>query len=85
MNPVQHFLKFFRQLPGLSIRVLNEADWAALLSIEDREDFRTKVEEYFPALTRAQQDRMAQFLYDKNQELLREAGEDSPGTEDGEP
>jgi hypothetical protein len=77
LKPSQHFIKFFRQLPGLSVRVLDEDDWVVLLGIEDRDAFRSKVDEYFPALTEAQKDRMAQFLYDKNQELLREAGDDS--------
>ena len=76
MKPTQHFIKFFRQLPGLSLRVFDEEDWAALLSIEDRDEFRVKVDEYFPGLSEAQRERMAQFLYDKNQELLREAAEE---------
>ena len=50
-------------------------EWEDLLSVEDRIDFRSRVEEYFPTLTDAEKDRMAQFLYDKNQELLRESGE----------
>ncbi len=80
MRPAEHFIKFFRQLPGLSPKVLDERDWEALLSIEDREAFREKVEEVFPGLTAQQKDRMAQFLYDKNRELLREAeGEGEPG------
>lgn len=74
MRPAEHFIKFFRQLPGLSLRVLDERDWEELLSLEDRDEFRQKVEEYFPGLTEPQKDRMAQFLYDKNRELLREAG-----------
>jgi hypothetical protein len=85
VKPTQHFIKFFRQLPGLSARVLNEADWSALLSVEDREEFRSKVDEYFPSLTEAQKDRMAQFIYDKNQELLREAREEAAETEGGDP
>jgi hypothetical protein len=72
-----HFIKFFRQLPGLSARVLGEGDWETLLAIEDRDEFRAKVGEYFPALDERQKDRMAQFIYDKNRELLREAGESS--------
>ena len=76
MRPVDHFIKFFRQLPGLSNRVLGEEDWSSLLAIEDRDAFRARVEGYFPALTDPQKDRMAQFLYDKNQELLREAAEE---------
>jgi hypothetical protein len=81
VDPVQHFIKFFRQLPGLSVRVLDEADWSNLLSIEDRDAFRARVDDYFPSLTEAQRDRMAQFLYDKNRELLREAeGEGAPET-----
>ena len=84
MKPTQHFIKFFRQLPGLTVRVLDEADWAALLAIEDRDEFRLKVDEYFSGLTDAQKERMAQFLYDKNQELLREAGEESGEPDDGE-
>ena len=76
MKPVEHFIKFFRQLPGLSPTALDERNWEALLAIEDREAFREKVEEYFPGLTAQQKDRMAQFLYDKNLELLREAGEE---------
>ena len=78
MRPVDHFIKFFRQLPGLSPRVLSEEDWSSLLAMEDRDDFRARVEEYFPGLTQPQKDRMAQFLYDKNQELLREAAEEAP-------
>jgi len=84
MRPVEHFIKFFRQLPGLSHKVLTEQEWEALLAVEDRLDFRTKVEEYFPALTEEQKDRMAQFLYDKNQELLREAGEEAGPEADSE-
>ena len=85
MRPAEHFVKFFRQLPGLSEKVLTESDWEAFLSIEDRYDFRAKVEEIFPRLTEEQKDRMAQFLFDKNQELLREAAEEagSDGPEDG--
>ena len=75
MKPAHHFIKFFRQLPGLSARLLDEDDWLVLLGIEDRDAFRSKVDEFFPALTEAQKDRMAQFLYDKNQELLREGDE----------
>jgi hypothetical protein len=85
VNPIQHFLKFFRQLPGLSARVLDENDWSVLLAIEDRDEFRSKVEEYFPALSEAQKDRMAQFIYDKNQELLREAAEEGAAPEEGGP
>lgn len=86
MRPAEHFVKFFRQLPGLSPRPLELEDWEALLLVEDRIDFREKVEEYFPALTPEQKDRMAQFLYDKNQELLREAGEEAgSGDESGSP
>ena len=77
MRPAEHFVKFFRQLPGLSARLLSLEDWEALLAIEDRLDFRNKVDEYFPGLEESQRDRMAQFLYDKNQELLREAAEES--------
>ena len=79
MRPAQHFVKFFRQLPGLSEKVLTESDWETLLSIEDRFDFRARVEEIFPLLTEEQKDRMAQFLFDKNQELLREAEEEAGG------
>ncbi len=79
MRPAEHFVKFFRQLPGLSGTVLTESDWEALLSIEDRYDFRARVEEIFPRLTEEQKDRMAQFLFDKNQELLREAEEEAGG------
>ena len=75
MRPAEHFVKFFRQLPGLSVKVLTLEDWEALLAVEDRIDFREKMDEYFPGLTLEQKDRMAQFLYDKNLELLREAGE----------
>ncbi|PYQ14023.1 MAG: hypothetical protein DMH00_02695 [Acidobacteria bacterium] len=75
MRPAEHFVKFFRQLPGLSYKVLTLEEWEDLLSVEDRIDFRSRVEEYFPTLTDAEKDRMAQFLYDKNQELLRESGE----------
>lgn len=85
MRPVDHFIKFFRQLPGLSSRVLGEEDWSSLLAIEDRDEFRARVEEYFPALTDPQKDRMAQFLYDKNQELLREAGTEDPSPDGGHP
>lgn len=77
LRPVDHFLKFFRQLPGLSDRVLTEADWLELLAIEDRAVFEKKVEEHFTQLPKPKQARMAQFLYDKNQELLREMGEDT--------
>ncbi len=84
MRPAEHFVKFFRQLPGLSEKVLTESDWEAFLSIEDRYDFRAKVEEIFPRLTEQEKDRMAQFLYDKNQELLREAEEESGGAPEGE-
>jgi hypothetical protein len=76
MKPAEHFVKFFRQLPGLSPEVLTHADWESLLAVEDRYDFRDRVGEVFPALTDAEKDRMAQFLYDKNQELLREAREE---------
>ncbi|HEU5181820.1 MAG TPA: hypothetical protein VFW45_13615 [Candidatus Polarisedimenticolia bacterium] len=79
MRPAEHFVKFFRQLPGLSEKVLTEPDWEALLSIEDRYEFRARVEEIFPRLTEQEKDRMAQFLYDKNQELLREAEEETGG------
>ena len=79
MRPAEHFVKFFRQLPGLSEKVLTESDWEALLAIEDRFDFRARVEEIFPQLTQEQKDRMAQFLFDKNQELLREAAEEAGG------
>ena len=79
MRPAEHFVKFFRQLPGLSEKVLTESDWETLLSIEDRYDFRARVEEIFPRLTEEQKDRMAQFLFDKNQELLREAAEEAGG------
>jgi hypothetical protein len=75
----EHFIKFFRQLPGLSIRELSEAEWDELLRLEDREEFRTKVDEYFAGLSEAQRERMAQFLYDKNQELLREKEEEESG------
>ena len=81
MRPAQHFVKFFRQLPGLSEKVLSESDWETLLAVEDRFDFRAKVDEVFPRLTQEQKDRMAQFLYDKNQELLREAEEEAGGGE----
>lgn len=82
MKPVEHFIKFFRQLPGLSAKVLTEKEWSSLLVIEDREEFRQKVDEYFPGLTEPQKERMAQFLYDKNQELLREM-EEEPGDSGG--
>jgi hypothetical protein len=75
VRPAEHFVKFFRQLPGLSARVLTVEDWELLLAVEDRINFREKVDEYFPGLTLEQKDRMAQFLYDKNLELVREAGE----------
>jgi len=83
MRPAEHFVKFFRQLPGLSEKVLSEADWEALLAVEDRYDFRARVNEVFPGLTEQERDRMAQFLYDKNQELLREAAEEA-GKAEGE-
>jgi hypothetical protein len=76
VRPAEHFVKFFRQLPGLSTKPLSLEDWEALLAIEDRLDFRNKVDELFPALSEPQRDRMAQFLYDKNLELLREAAEE---------
>jgi hypothetical protein len=76
MKPSQHFVKFFRQLPGLSSRELMEEDWESLLAIEDRIEFRFRVDELFPVLSETQRDRMAQFLYDKNQELMREAREE---------
>jgi len=84
VRPAEHFVKFFRQLPGLSSKTLTLEDWETLLAVEDRIDFRERIEEYFPGLTLEQKDRMAQFLYDKNLELLREAGEeggsnDAPG------
>lgn len=80
MEPVDHFLKFFKQLPGLSARVLTREDWQHLLAIEDRDEFRLKVDEYFPALAEKERARMAQFLYDKNEELVREAEEEGgPG------
>ncbi|MCI0569084.1 MAG: hypothetical protein L0Z52_12995 [Acidobacteria bacterium] len=86
MRPAEHFVKFFRQLPGLSVKVLSLEDWETLLSVEDRIDFRERIDEYFPGLTLEQKDRMAQFLYDKNLELLREAGEeDDPAAAPGEP
>ena len=78
MKPAEHFVKFFRQLPGLSPKALTLADWETLLAVEDRYDFRDRVAEVFPGLTDAEKDRMAQFLYDKNQELLREAREEAP-------
>ena len=78
VRPVDHFIKFFKQLPGLSPRELDERDWRALFALEDRDEFRLKVGEYFPGLDDVQQSRMAQFIYDKYQELLRETGEDSP-------
>ena len=77
MRPAEHFVKFFRQLPGLSVRELTLEDWEVLLAVEDRIDFRERIEEYFPGLTLEQKDRMAQFLYDKNLELMREAGEEA--------
>lgn len=83
MRPVDHFLKFFRQLPGLSFKVLTEEDWAELLAIEDRDSFRAKVDEYFPGLTEPERARMAQFLYDKNEELKREAEEEAGVIGDG--
>lgn len=76
LRPVDHFLKFFRQLPGLSNRVLTEPEWLELLAITDRTAFEAKVKEYFSGLPKPKQARMAQFLYDKNQELLREMGVD---------
>jgi len=82
VRPAEHFIKFFRQLPGLSPKPLGLEEWEALLSVEDRLEFREKVDEYFPALTVEQKDRMAQFLYDKNQELLREAGEEAGGEDE---
>jgi len=82
VRPVDHFLKFFRQLPGLSSRVLTEEDWLELLAIEDRDEFRIRVDEYFPGLTDQERARMAQFLYDKNEELKREAEEEA-GAPDG--
>ncbi len=86
MRPAEHFVKFFRQLPGLSVKVLSLEDWETLLSVEDRIDFRERIDEYFPGLTLEQKDRMAQFLYDKNLELLREAGEeDDAAAAPGEP
>jgi hypothetical protein len=77
MRPAEHFVKFFRQLPGLSAKPLALEDWEALLSVQDRIDFRERIDEYFPGLTLEQKDRMAQFLYDKNLELLREAREEA--------
>lgn len=77
MRPAEHFVKFFRQLPGLSTKTLTLEDWEVLLAVEDRIDFRERIEEYFPGLSLEQKDRMAQFLYDKNLELLREAREES--------
>jgi hypothetical protein len=84
VRPAEHFVKFFRQLPGLSSKPLELEDWEDLLRVEDRLDFREKVEEYFPALTPEQKDRMAQFLYDKNLELLREAKEEAEPGDDSE-
>jgi hypothetical protein len=83
VRPVDHFLKFFRQLPGLSFKVLTEEDWLELLALEDRDAFRTKVDEYFPGLTERERARMSQFLYDKNEELKREAEEEAGATEGG--
>jgi len=80
VRPAEHFVKFFRQLPGLSVHPLTLEDWEALLSVEDRTDFRERIDGYFPGLTPEQRDRMAQFLYDKNLELLREAREESEET-----
>ena len=77
MRPVDHFLKFFNQLPGLSKGVLTEAEWLDLLAITDRAAFEEKVKEWFSELPEPKQARMAQFLYDKNKELLREMGEDT--------
>jgi hypothetical protein len=77
VRPAEHFVKFFRQLPGLSVKTLTLEDWEVLLAVEDRIDFRERIEEYFPGLSLEQKDRMAQFLYDKNLELLREAREES--------
>ena len=80
MRPAEHFVKFFRQLPGLSPEPLELEDWEKLLAVEDRIEFRERVDEIFPGLTLEERDRMAQFLYDKNQELLREAAEEEgPG------
>ena len=76
MRPAEHFVKFFRQLPGLSPRPLELEDWERLLAVEDRFEFRERMDEIFPGLTQEERDRMAQFLYDKNQELLREAEEE---------
>ena len=83
MRPVDHFLKFFRQLPGLSLKVLTEEDWLELLAIEDRDSFRAKVDEYFPGLVERERARMSQFLYDKNEELKREAEEEAGATDGG--
>jgi hypothetical protein len=83
VRPVDHFLKFFRQLPGLSYKVLTEEDWLALLAIEDRDAFRVKVDEYFPGLTEQERARMAQFLYDKHEELKREAEEEAGASAGG--
>jgi len=76
VRPAEHFVKFFRQLPGLSPRPLELEDWERLLAVEDRFEFRERMDEIFPGLTQEERDRMAQFLYDKNQELLREAEEE---------
>ena len=76
MRPAEHFVKFFRQLPGLSPEPLGLEDWEKLLAVEDRNELREKVDEIFSGLTLEERDRMAQFLYDKNQELLREAAEE---------
>ena len=81
MRPAEHFVKFFRQLPGLSPKPLELEDWERLLAVEDRIEFREKVDEIFPDLTLEERDRMAQFLYDKNQELLREAAEEESQTD----
>jgi len=83
VRPVDHFLKFFRQLPGLSFKVLTEEDWFELLAIEDRDSFRAKVDEYFPGLMERERARMSQFLYDKNEELKREAEEEAGATDGG--
>jgi hypothetical protein len=76
VRPAEHFVKFFRQLPGLSAKELSLEDWEEFLSVEDRDEFRARVDVTFPGLTEQEKDRMAQFLYDKNQELLREAAEE---------
>jgi hypothetical protein len=84
VRPAEHFVKFFRQLPGLSQKELTLEDWEEFLSVEDRDEFRARVEVTFPGLTEKEKDRMAQFLYDKNQELLREAAEEQSAPEDPE-